>query len=648
MSAAPTIPWEQYQKLPPEQRRRPLTDAEYAALTKQQRIAAGLDEDEPGAPADFNGPVFPNPNHIQPQLDTDSAIPPTRLPEGVTFQHGNWSGTPRMDLSNPMAADVIPAMGREVGTNMSAQPIDFSKYEQGAPGGQQIDFSKYEQGKQSQATAPHDRFAQDRAVTEGWAENHPVLGPLARFLVSGGQNAANAITEAAPMLYHAVTDPTTPEEAGLGLDPKQRLIYRMGAKQAAEAGVDYASGKVTPQGALSVLPEALGTGVGQTAGGAVYGKAAELAPELAGAAAETVPKVVKAVRNVTPKQIAQGAGTATGAGLGHGALSVPGAYYGAKGAGALAESVLGKTRANAPIFGGEPEPVPELDATGENKPYAGEPKPKNEILDATAENKPFAGGMDEYTPVPKKAPGAAGSMAESVTAPAPRTIVRDPATGQPEFSDVVAAKQQTAAPAETKTTQPETLTAKPAPKGTPAETPGPAADDLLARLQQNAAKIQSEEKSAPGSADEDLTQQLQDSLAIVRARKAAQAAAKAPDGASGATITVPGQGEVPRFVYRARTPGEVGVPDTDVPAHATSDLNQAMKYAEPGQRGEGWGQVVQIDLSKLKPEDFTVRKFSGDTHWVKFKRPLTEDEVTPFAGQTAGAKQNVNPVQVGQ
>lgn len=139
MSAA-TIPWEQYQKLPPDQRRRPLTDAEYAALTKQQRVAAGLDEDEQGAPTDFNGPVFPNPTHIQPRLDTDPAIAPTRLPEGVTFQHGNFSGTPQMDVSNPAAADVQPAMGREVQTKMSAQPIDFSKYEQ-APG---IDFSKYE------------------------------------------------------------------------------------------------------------------------------------------------------------------------------------------------------------------------------------------------------------------------------------------------------------------------------------------------------------------------------------------------------------------------------------------------------------------------------------------------------------------------
>lgn len=39
-----------------------------------------------------------------------------------------------------------------------------------------------------------------------------------------------------------------------------------------------------------------------------------------------------------------------------------------------------------------------LDATGENKPFAGELPPKvARPLDATGENRPFAGGMDEYT-----------------------------------------------------------------------------------------------------------------------------------------------------------------------------------------------------------------------------------------------------------
>lgn len=53
--------------------------------------------------------------------------------------------------------------------------------------------------------------------------------------------------------------------------------------------------------------------------------------------------------SLTPKQVAQGAGAVTGAGLGHGTLSVPGAYYGAKGAGALTEGILGE-RANQPII----------------------------------------------------------------------------------------------------------------------------------------------------------------------------------------------------------------------------------------------------------------------------------------------------------
>ena len=122
MSAAPTLTWEQYQKLPPDKRSRPLTPAEYAALTPAQRQAAGLEDSDQGAPANFNGPVFPNPDHIRPQLDTDPAIPVTRLPNGVSFQKDNFSGSPQMDVSNPAATDVIPAMGRTVGAKMSAQP----------------------------------------------------------------------------------------------------------------------------------------------------------------------------------------------------------------------------------------------------------------------------------------------------------------------------------------------------------------------------------------------------------------------------------------------------------------------------------------------------------------------------------------------
>lgn len=68
------------------------------------------DDEEEGAPSDFGGVVLPNPNHLRPLLDTESATPATRLPEGVTFQNGNWTGAPQMDMANPAAALIIPGV----------------------------------------------------------------------------------------------------------------------------------------------------------------------------------------------------------------------------------------------------------------------------------------------------------------------------------------------------------------------------------------------------------------------------------------------------------------------------------------------------------------------------------------------------------
>jgi hypothetical protein len=155
----------------------------------------------------------------------------------------------------------------------------------------------------------------------------------------------------------------------------------------------------------------------------------------------------------------------------------------------------------------------ELDATGENKDFAGEPPPKPaKPLDATGENKPFAGGMDEYTPAKPKTP---------------RSIVTDPATGRPEFSDVVKAKQQTAHPPTQQpgpSPQPVPREAPEAPTSLqPTQQPGPSGDEMLDRLKGIAGRIAKQEGAAPGSAEPDLTQQLQDSLDFVRARKAVAA-----------------------------------------------------------------------------------------------------------------------------
>lgn len=146
-----------------------------------------------------------------------------------------------------------------------------------------------------------------------------------------------------------------------------------------------------------------------------------------------------------------------------------------------------------------PGAQPELDATAENKPYAGAPKPKAEVLDATGENKPFAGGMDE--PAPSK----------------PRTIVRDPQTGQPEFSDVVEAQQRAAKQeaAQSPTDQP-----KPVAAASPvAQTPKPAVP-AEGTLEERLAQVMENQKNEPRVPEpqEDLTALLQQSLDQVKAR----------------------------------------------------------------------------------------------------------------------------------
>ena len=73
---------------------------------------------------------------------------------------------------------------------------------------------------------------------------------------------------------------------------------------------------------------------------------------------EALPKAVDTVRDITPKQAGQVVGGVAGGVAGHGnvALSPVGAFYGAKGAGRLVESILGKERANQPLIARTPPP----------------------------------------------------------------------------------------------------------------------------------------------------------------------------------------------------------------------------------------------------------------------------------------------------
>lgn len=134
--------------------------------------------------------------------------------------------------------------------------------------------------------------------------------------------------------------------------------------------------------------------------------------------------------------------------------------------------------------GGEDQgPLPETDLTGENKPYAGAPKPRAEVLDATKENKPFAGGMDE------------------------------------------AAESSGAAPTETQTkiARPETAQATPRGITPPEETPD--VNEIPREEWETSRFIEPQIEGTPRG---DLTQQLQQSLADVEERKGIVRASAAP------------------------------------------------------------------------------------------------------------------------
>lgn len=68
--------------------------------------SAASDEGK-GAPADFAGPVFPNPDNVQPLMDNELPKRPTALPPG-TMLDKSLGGKPKMDISNPVKAQVVP------------------------------------------------------------------------------------------------------------------------------------------------------------------------------------------------------------------------------------------------------------------------------------------------------------------------------------------------------------------------------------------------------------------------------------------------------------------------------------------------------------------------------------------------------------
>jgi hypothetical protein len=234
---------------------------------------------------------------------------------------------------------------------------------------------------------PLDRFAQDEAITEAWAQGHPIAGPIARGLVTGGHVAANTLMHP----YDTI--------AGMLSPFKDYYDYARG-KDLTEPG-EIDPRKITGKAALSVLPEALGTGLGTVAGGAIYGKMGEAASDIAEPIKGSIGKWARTPENRLRPGVRSGAAT-IGA-MGGGLLGAERGPYGAA-AGASSGAYIGPKLADVflPNYPG----------------YTAEMAERGAFMNR---------GYKNLMPTP----GEAGTMARSVEAPTSSMIPEPRGTAEP-------------------------------------------------------------------------------------------------------------------------------------------------------------------------------------------------------------------------
>lgn len=265
-----------YDELSPEERVRlgfvrPATAQEFQAA-----------QQPPGAPADFGGPVYPSSTPPVVSDDTDSGIPITRTPTGVSFQKQNAMSGPSLHTSNPPAAELATPGFHTIG----AQFNPTAPYEkEGAAAGS---GAKFDPGAGYEAEAapppPAEPNLWDKAkhfATELGAQINPVS------MVKG----AAQIT----------SDPVGSYEADAAV--RQKILDK--AKTSFGKG-DYAEGLA--HGLYSMLPF-VGANLDRSgeqfkAGDIAGGAGSSIGQGLALAAPALVPKAVAALRDVaTPPPI---------------------------------------------------------------------------------------------------------------------------------------------------------------------------------------------------------------------------------------------------------------------------------------------------------------------------------------------------------
>lgn len=263
---------------------------------------------------------------------------------------------------------------------MSPQTIDWSKYEPAKPpqtSGPKVDWTKYESQAEPEAKPQASYGGEIVDAVKRWGSNlAKTPGESLRLMTpqSDAEQKAVSLHPAAHAvigLKHMAEDFLGSLEKGYEARQKSKATGENWAGQTAATLEQYPIiGSIfrhIEQGGPNVgSPESIGGGVE----GALYAVTPELTKRVAAGAAalpEAAAGVAEKVGKLTPKQVAQGGGAVTGAGLGHGTLSIPGAYYGAKGAGSLAEGILGKEFANKPLnlpsrVAGGPKVAPQFEA----------------------------------------------------------------------------------------------------------------------------------------------------------------------------------------------------------------------------------------------------------------------------------------------
>lgn len=195
---------------------------------------------------------------------------------------------------------------------------------------------------------------QDMQHPGGWHALYSDLVGLAKSAVSPKNLALNAATLGMGSTIQAIAN--APETAQHYQDQKAAgysLPYRLTTPVAESAGVNVRGMEQSAQeGDVSGVIGHAATVPVVMAATAGLAKAAPVISDVASAAVE---RATKAARNVTPKQAAQVVGGIGGAVTGHGPWSVPSATGGAYSLGRAAELLLGKDRANTPIFAKNPD-----------------------------------------------------------------------------------------------------------------------------------------------------------------------------------------------------------------------------------------------------------------------------------------------------